>query len=184
MGQFSLDLSRLVEKAKGRTDTVVKTVMLEAFSKVVMKSPVGNPSLWAANATAVEYNDAVTQYNHELRQDPANLTKNGRLKRGLKSHDSMAMSAGKDYVGGRFRANWTAAQGSYDRTTTTDIDPKGSATIGRIAAAIRSMKLDGKTIYLTNSLSYSIKLEHGWSKQSPQGVVKLTLAEISAIYGR
>ena len=184
MGQFSLDLSLAVERAKGKTETVVKKGMLETCWKVVMKSPVGNPSLWAANATAVEYNDAVTQYNHDLRPDPANLTKNGRLKRGLKSHDSMAMSAGKDYVGGRFRANWIAAQGSYDRSTTTDIDPKGSATVGRIAAAIRSMKLDGKTIYLTNSLSYSIKLEHGWSKQSPMGMVKLTLAEISTIYGK
>lgn len=40
MGTFALDLSRLVEKAKGQTDLVVRKVMLETFRSVVMRSPV------------------------------------------------------------------------------------------------------------------------------------------------
>ena len=37
---FSLDLSRAIERAKGKQETVIRKVMLETFSKVVMKSPV------------------------------------------------------------------------------------------------------------------------------------------------
>lgn len=40
MGQFSLDLSRLAEKAKGNTQFVVRKVMLELFTRTVMKTPV------------------------------------------------------------------------------------------------------------------------------------------------
>lgn len=40
MGQFSLDLSRLVEKAKGQTQLVVRKVMLELFTRTVLKTPV------------------------------------------------------------------------------------------------------------------------------------------------
>lgn len=40
MGQFSLDLSRLVEKAKGQTQVAVRKVVIELFSKTVLKTPV------------------------------------------------------------------------------------------------------------------------------------------------
>jgi hypothetical protein len=43
---FSLDVSKWVEKAKGRADDVVRRVALELHTQIVMKSPVGNPSLW------------------------------------------------------------------------------------------------------------------------------------------
>lgn len=40
MAEFALDLSRMLDKAKDRTDLAVRKVMLETFQKVVMKSPV------------------------------------------------------------------------------------------------------------------------------------------------
>jgi hypothetical protein len=43
---FALDVSKWVEKAKGRSDVVVRKVALELHTQIVMKSPVGNPSLW------------------------------------------------------------------------------------------------------------------------------------------
>lgn len=124
---FTVDLSRLVETAKGKTDLVVKKVMLETFSKVIYKSPVRS---------------------------------------------------------GRFRANWIIGYSSPDRTTSLNTDKSGTGTIGQIASEITGAKLDGKSIYLTNSLVYSLSLENGNSKQSPQGMVKITLMEISAKYGR
>lgn len=39
-GQFTLDLSRIVKKAKGNTELAVRKVMLEAFTSVVRMSPV------------------------------------------------------------------------------------------------------------------------------------------------
>lgn len=124
---FTVDLSRLVETAKGKTDLVVKKVMLETFSKVIMKSPVDT---------------------------------------------------------GRFRANWIIGYSSPDRATSLNTDKSGAGTIGQIASEITGAKLDGKSIFLTNSLPYSLRLENGYSQQSPQGMVKITLMEISATYGR
>lgn len=124
---FSIDLSRAIEKAKGQTETVVKKVMLETFSKVIYKSPVRS---------------------------------------------------------GRFRANWIIGYSSPDRATSLNTDKSGAGTIGQIASEITGAKLDGKSIFLTNSLPYSLRLENGYSQQSPQGMVKITLMEISATYGR
>lgn len=123
---FALDLSRLVEKAKGQTEVVVKRVMLETFSKVVMKSPV---------------------------------------------------------LSGRFRNNWVIGNASANLATTTEVDKAGAGTIGRIAKDISAVDLTGQSIWLTNSLPYSLKLERGHSKQSPQGMVRLSLIEITSKYG-
>lgn len=129
---FSLDLSKAIKRAKGKQETVIKKVMLETFSKVVMKSPV--------------------------------LT-------------------------GRFRSNWIASKGSYGRSAIESFDTEGSATISKIAGSISAMSLDGQKVYLVNSLPYAHVLEYGrangkhGSLQAPNGMVRITLAEITAHYG-
>jgi len=45
-GPFELNIARFVEKAKGNADLVVRKVALDVFSRVIEKSPVGNPDLW------------------------------------------------------------------------------------------------------------------------------------------
>jgi hypothetical protein len=50
--------------------------------------------------------------------------------------------------------------------------------------SVNAIPLSGQKIFLTNALPYAIRLENGWSKtQAPQGMVKLSLAEITAKYG-
>ena len=130
---FSIDLSRLVEKTKGKTDIAVKKVMLELFTNVVSKSPV---------------------------------------------------------LSGRFRANWEVGYGSPNVTVSDDLDKrqvgdKTGPTIGRMDKEIKTAKLTGQSIFLTNSLPYSIRLENGHSqKQAPSGMVRISLIEITAHYGR
>ena len=90
---------------------------------------------------------------------------------------------------GRFRANWVVGFGSANRSTSDKLDTtktgdKSGSTCDALEYAIDGTKLDGKSIFLTNSLPYSLKLENGHSTQSPQGMVKITLMEISAKYGR
>ena len=46
MSTFSADVSAFVAKAKGRTDLVVKKIVFDIGTKVVMRSPVGDGSLW------------------------------------------------------------------------------------------------------------------------------------------
>lgn len=127
VGTFALDLSRIIAKAKGKADIVVRKVMLEAFSGVVMMSPVDS---------------------------------------------------------GRFRANWLAQWGAPNRTTSESTDKDGGQTVGRISGVVAGMPpLRDGSMFLTNSLPYSIRLEHGHSRQAPAGMVGVTLARISARYG-
>lgn len=126
MGRFALDLSRIVKKAKGNADLAVRKVMLETFSRCVMKSPVDT---------------------------------------------------------GRFRANWTLGYGAPNRATTAETDKGGGNTVTKIVSEVQSIQISNSSVFLTNSLPYSIKLENGYSKQAPAGMVALTLTEITARYG-
>lgn len=155
MADFALDLSRMLDKAKGQTELAVRKVMLETFQKVVMKSPVGNPDLWVAKDPKTgEYVDYI----------------------GLNG-----MPEG--YVGGRFRANWQVGYGAINTTTTEDTDKSGRSTVSRISGLVAAAPLWGMSIYMTNSLPYAVALEHGHSTQAPVGMVRTTLAEIVAHYG-
>ncbi|AWP80933.1 hypothetical protein B7P04_17100 [Bordetella bronchiseptica] len=77
---------------------------------------------------------------------------------------------------GRFRANWQFSAAGVQRGTTMAIDPGGQVTLHRLVAEIRQTAAGGVT-YLSNSLPYAVRLENGWSKQAPQGMVKLTVQE-------
>lgn len=74
---------------------------------------------------------------------------------------------------GRFKSNWQAGVGAINRATG---DAPGSDAKGRTALAIATWK-PGQTIYLTNNLPYANRLENGYSKQSPAGMVRLTVQE-------
>lgn len=45
-GRFALDLSRFVQHARGNARLVVKKVVLDLGSSIVMKTPVGDPDTW------------------------------------------------------------------------------------------------------------------------------------------
>ena len=138
MGQFSLDLSRAVAKAKGNTSLAVKRVMLETFTRCIAKSPVDT---------------------------------------------------------GRFRANWTASIGSYSTGTTDALDKRRvgdrkGPTIDAMAYMVDGVQLGDYKVFLVNNLPYSHVLEYGrasgkpGSLQAPQGIVRITLAEVVAKYGK
>lgn len=75
---------------------------------------------------------------------------------------------------GRAKANWVPGIGSVSTKTTGDINAE--AALGAINQALQTWK-PGQTIYITNSLPYIKRLEDGWSKQAPAGMVRLTVVE-------
>lgn len=79
---------------------------------------------------------------------------------------------------GRFRGNWQFGVGAPNPSTDSPADKSGQATLGRITLDIQSKQLAGAKFYMTNNLPYAKRLEYGWSKQSPQGMVRLTLMEV------
>jgi hypothetical protein len=81
--------------------------------------------------------------------------------------------APKGYVGGRFRGNWQLGVGSIPGGETGLIDPSGAQAQGRIIASIPE-KASGQVYYLMNNVPYARRIEDGWSRQAPQGLVGLT----------
>lgn len=81
----------------------------------------------------------------------------------------------KGYVGGRFRGSWNLGVDSLPANIET-IDPSGEGAQGRIIAAIPE-QASGKVYYLINATPYGRRIEDGWSRQAPQGLVGLTAIE-------
>jgi hypothetical protein len=94
--------------------------------------------------------------------------------------------APKGYVGGQFRGAWQVSQWTpqesglgLDRTASSSgakIDPDGKATIAAHAGVIGAAKA-GSVYYLYNPLPYAERIEKGWSRQAPVGLVALTVVE-------
>lgn len=179
-GSFSLSLAEFATQATEAIDASLREIVIEVGRSVIRMSPVGNPEIWAQNSVASQYNQAVDGHNSDLRSDPDNMTKAGRLKAGRKLHDGMDIVAPDGYVGGRFRGNWMFSIGAPDSETTEEVDPSGAKSTARIVAGAIEFKA-GDTCYITNSLGYAIPLEFGHSTQAPGGMVRITVARFQQI---
>lgn len=77
------------------------------------------------------------------------------------------------YVGGHFRGNWQLGIGSLPTGETPGVDPTGSKTQATIMAAVPD-EASGRVYFLANNTPYAMRVENGWSRQAPQGLVGLT----------
>jgi hypothetical protein len=78
---------------------------------------------------------------------------------------------------GRFRGNWQFAIASAPMGTKSDTDKSGADTLGRAKAASAQMA-GGAKFYIINNLPYGPRLEFdAWSRQAPQGMVRITVLE-------
>lgn len=205
---FALQVRQWAEKTSGRMDDACRVIALQVLTHVVRMSPVGNPELWAANAVAAlqrsQHNQVVDQINARLASNPNNLTAGGRakallghqvtgqdIKRSVRSSSNKRLSKaqlaqmypfkqGKGYVGGRFRGNWQVSVSFPSSAPIDRIDPNGAATIEAGAAALGSFEA-GPSIYIMNNVPYALRLEHGWSKQAPHGMVAVTVVEFEKL---
>lgn len=74
---------------------------------------------------------------------------------------------------GRFRANWNV---SFDRVDPVTTEATTASRADSEVRKVLSAKL-GDVTYLSNSLPYAVRLEFGWSKQAPYGMVRLAMVE-------
>lgn len=179
MAGFADAVSRFALKVEAKTNAACRGIAIELLNRMVLRSPVGNPELWAANQDANLWNAGAAAVNAELRLNPSNLTKNGRLRRGLKVK-AKKLRVPTGYTGGRFRGNWQVSVGGVPTQPVDLIDPNGSETIARGAAALAGFKA-GPSIFIVNNVPYAIPLEYGHSSQAPTGVVRVTVAEFQQI---
>lgn len=81
---------------------------------------------------------------------------------------------------GRFRGNWQVAIGNIPNGTLDLNDPTGTAALGSVSSEVEKLQA-GETIYLVNNMPYARRLEYGWSKQAPGGMVRLTVQQFQPI---
>lgn len=86
---------------------------------------------------------------------------------------------------GCFKSNWQVSIGSIPSgTITPERDKKGYYDFEPAVTAVMAKTLEtkaGDVVYLINNISYSRRLEYGWSKQAPAGMVRLTIVEFQGI---
>lgn len=84
---------------------------------------------------------------------------------------------------GRFRGNWIVSKNAPNAKSSEVTDKNGGQTITKGSGVIDTFKVDTDSrIIIQNNLPYANRLENGWSKQAPNGMVALTVAEMQRKY--
>ena len=199
-GSFALSLAEFAAQASEAIDSSLREIIIEIGSSIIRMSPVGNPEIWAANVAhreansraADDYDFKVAVRNTLINLNESNFTKAGNLKRGVKyakpltkterdqNFSVSGLVTGRDYVGGRFRANWNFSIGSVDNSFRIHPDPTGTEATARLVAGAIEFKA-GQTAFIVNNLPYAIPLEFGHSTQAPGGMVRVTVARFQQI---
>ncbi|MFJ2973474.1 hypothetical protein ACIPDS_02180 [Kluyvera sp. NPDC087067] len=180
---FLAAIQLFVDSSKQEMDEVVRRTGIKILGRLVEMSPIGNPDLWQVNQTASAYNTAVREHNAILRDDPTNLTKSGRLKRGLRVNDSMDVKKPDGYVGGRFKNNWYVGFDSQPTESNDTPDASGQGSNTRGMAVLEVFRVGHvSSIYFTNNLPYARALEDGHSGQAPGGMVRVTALDAAQLF--
>lgn len=79
---------------------------------------------------------------------------------------------------GRARGNWQCAMAKRPKGVLENEDKSGQATINKGVDKANKIANVGDVFYITNNLPYIERLENGWSKQAPAGMVQISLDEI------
>lgn len=122
---FDLSIKKWVEKTKGCINQVVRKVVFDIDTRLIVKTPVDT---------------------------------------------------------GRARANWMVSVGSYVDQPTDNTDKVGNETSVQALNVLADYDFTkGDSVFITNSVPYIRPLENGHSKQAPNGMVKVTVAEFKDI---
>lgn len=75
---------------------------------------------------------------------------------------------------GRFRGNWQTTGVTPATGLIAGVDPTGNRAVNSAATFITNAP-GWDTFTLTNNLPYAERLEYGWSKQAPSGIVRVNV---------
>lgn len=95
--------------------------------------------------------------------------------------------APKGYVGGQFRGAWQLSVGTEGTGITGKSRPGKTGSTSAAAAATSDARGELSRlraydpVYIVNGLPYAERLENGWSKQAPLGMVALTVQELQNV---
>ncbi len=86
----------------------------------------------------------------------------------------------KGYVGGRFRANWDYGFNAAPTRQYAELDKTGATSKQRILAGLSAAPSAG-VHFIANNLPYAVRLENGWSRQAPVGMVGVTVLKFNQV---
>ncbi|WP_025126475.1 hypothetical protein [Pseudomonas sp. PH1b] len=157
----------------------VRVIAMAMLQDIVLRSPVGNPSLWKANTELKSRNVAMADaYDAKAAQlGNKKLTKREREQNFFVNQ----VAAGQGYVGGRFRANNIVTVGTPSFAQLDTVDPSGATTISNGGAVLRSVE-PYAVVYIQNNLPYATALEDGHSQQAPGGIYAVSFNGVSQAY--
>tara|TARA_R110000764_G_C10736646_1_gene350207 strand:- start:50 stop:451 length:402 start_codon:yes stop_codon:yes gene_type:complete len=83
---------------------------------------------------------------------------------------------------GRFRSNWSVSVSVPDLTILPKSTIKSASQV--VTEGRNKIKANKKltNVYIQNNLPYAMRLENGWSKQAPTGMVAITVNELKHKY--
>lgn len=81
---------------------------------------------------------------------------------------------------GRFRGNWQTTGVTPATGLLAGVDPTGNKAVNSAATFITNAP-GWDTFTLTNNLPYAERLEYGWSKQAPVGMVRVNIARFQQL---
>lgn len=82
---------------------------------------------------------------------------------------------------GRARGGWQVVIGRFPQGPTDRLDPTGEGTIQAGAGVIAAIRTPRRCV-LSNNVEYIEKLEHGGSRQAPDGMLRRTVDELNAMF--
>lgn len=82
---------------------------------------------------------------------------------------------------GRFKGNWDYGVTTMPNTQYSTNDLVGNTSIRRVQTKTANVNMAGNVHYITNNLPYAERLENGWSRQAPHGMVRLTTMRFQSI---
>lgn len=83
---------------------------------------------------------------------------------------------------GRARGNWQVSVGQPIETVRDERDKRGGRTISEGFDVMDAQAQPYGVVYISNNVDYIGPLEDGSSKQAPEGMVAVTVAEIEAAF--
>lgn len=175
MAGFAESVQIFVDKAKANADEVVRATGFKILVRLIQRSPVGNPELWASNAGAIAIRDTHAANN------AARRASGKRSVRKLPKGSAIRSPAG--YTGGRFRGNWQIGFDAAPEGETDRIDKSGAETLAAGSAVLAQFHAaNNSSIYFVNNVPYAVRLEFGYSKQAPRGMVRITAQEFQKLF--
>ena len=93
-------------------------------------------------------------------------------------------SVPKGYTGGALRGAWNASLNTQDLSASKRRKAKVGTSIVAKATRVANKLEFGDTFFLTNPLPYALRVENGWSKQRPKGMVAVAIAQAQQVLNK